>query len=136
MKIREAHALMMQAIEVRGLQDGIAMRRQIAVTLIVGEDENDVRAFLSEGSGRGERDQRKNGEDGQENGCCRRVDAVLFHCASRLSMRRRIRATRKSGSGGARLCRALRQAQGKLPRQIQGKPAGVRTGSTESRPTE
>ena len=43
MKVGEAHALGMQPVEVRRLQDRIAVAGEVAVALVVGEDEDDVR---------------------------------------------------------------------------------------------
>ena len=45
MEVREAHALVMQAVHVGRLEDGIAVGGNIAVALVVGQDENDVRPF-------------------------------------------------------------------------------------------
>ena len=42
MEIGEADALAMELIEVRSLQGGIAVAGQVAVSLVVGQDENHV----------------------------------------------------------------------------------------------
>jgi hypothetical protein len=43
MIIGQTQALLMQPIEVRGLQDWIAMGRDLRITLIVGHDDQDIR---------------------------------------------------------------------------------------------
>ena len=52
-EVREPHAFAVQPVEVRRLEHRIAMRRDVAVALIVGEDENDVRAFARKAGGVG-----------------------------------------------------------------------------------
>ena len=42
MEICETHRFIMQAIEVGRLEDGVAGARQIAITLVVAKDEDDV----------------------------------------------------------------------------------------------
>jgi hypothetical protein len=42
MEIGEADAFGMKAVDVGRLEDRIAMTRKVAVTLVVGQDENDV----------------------------------------------------------------------------------------------
>src|SRR5262249_5206719 len=41
-EVRETDALSVQAIEVRRLQDGIAVARQVAVALVIGEKKDNV----------------------------------------------------------------------------------------------
>ena len=43
MKIGEAHTRIMQAVQNRRLQDGIAVNREITVSLVIGQDEDDIR---------------------------------------------------------------------------------------------
>ena len=43
MIILQTHALRVQAVEIRRLQPGIAMAGHVAVTLVVGDDEDDIR---------------------------------------------------------------------------------------------
>jgi hypothetical protein len=45
MEIRKTHSLCMEPVDVRRLEDGIAVTGQIAIALIVGQDENDIRGF-------------------------------------------------------------------------------------------
>lgn len=42
MKVREAHALAVKLVEFRGLEDWVAMRAEVAVALIVRDDENHI----------------------------------------------------------------------------------------------
>ena len=62
MEVREPHALGMQLVEVGRLEHGIAMRGDVAVALVVGEDEDDVGPFASDGRGHLRRDRRRRGQ--------------------------------------------------------------------------
>ena len=42
-KIGEAHAFVVKAVQVRRLQHGIAVAGEIAITLVIAEDEDDIR---------------------------------------------------------------------------------------------
>jgi hypothetical protein len=70
-EIGEARAFVVQAIEVGRLEDGIAVGGDIAVALVVGEDEEDVGTFARERIGaemRGEKEQEQEeaGEHGEQ----------------------------------------------------------------------
>ena len=49
LEVGEADALTVQAIHIRGHDKLIAMAGDVAVSLIIGEDENDVRPFVRQG---------------------------------------------------------------------------------------
>ena len=51
-EVGEANAFVMQPVEVGRLEDRVAVAGQIAVALVVGEDEDDVRAAADERFGR------------------------------------------------------------------------------------
>ena len=62
MEIGEAHALGVEEVEVGRLEDGISVGGEIAVALIIGEDEENVRT-LGGGGGDGEgREREKEGK--------------------------------------------------------------------------
>ena len=42
MEVGEAHALVVQAVEVRRLEDRVAVARQVAVPLVIGQNKDDV----------------------------------------------------------------------------------------------
>lgn len=74
MEIRETHALGAEAIEVRRLQDGISVGGDVAVTLIIGKDEKNIRLGAGDGFGGsgggcgrdGEKERQSDGENGAE----------------------------------------------------------------------
>ena len=41
-EVREANALISQPVEVRRLQHGVAVTREVAVALVIGDEEDDV----------------------------------------------------------------------------------------------
>ena len=47
MEIRQSHALCIQLVYVGRLDDGVTVTAEIAITLVVGHDEYDVRASAS-----------------------------------------------------------------------------------------
>ena len=53
MEVGEAHPLGVQSVEVRRLQHRVAVGGHVAVALIVGEDEDDVRLLAGERIGGG-----------------------------------------------------------------------------------
>ena len=69
MEIREADALGAEAVHVWRLEDGIAVRGEVAVTLIVGEDEEDV--GLPAGDGRGKSVAAKNAKERKDENASR-----------------------------------------------------------------
>src|SRR5262249_54213613 len=52
MEVGEAHALVVQAVEVRRPEDRVTVARQVAVTLVVGQKEDDVWPACFKGGGR------------------------------------------------------------------------------------
>ena len=52
-EVREAHALGVETVHVRGLEHGVAVGGDVAVALVVGEEEDDVRALAGERGGGG-----------------------------------------------------------------------------------
>jgi hypothetical protein len=57
LEISEAHALAVERIEMRRLENGIPMASEVAVSLVIGEDENDIRAsrgLAGDGGGQSE----------------------------------------------------------------------------------
>ena len=73
-EIRETHALGAEAIEVGRLQDGISVGGDVAVTLIIGKDEKNIRLGAGDGFGGsgggcgrdGEKERQSDGENGAE----------------------------------------------------------------------
>jgi hypothetical protein len=69
-EIGEAHALGVEEVEVGRLEDGISVGGEIAVALIIGEDEENVRTLGGGGGGgrfgEGEKEGRREGEKGAE----------------------------------------------------------------------
>jgi hypothetical protein len=47
-EIGEADAFVVEAIEIGRLEDGVAVAREVAVALVVAQDEEDVGAFAGE----------------------------------------------------------------------------------------
>jgi hypothetical protein len=74
-EIRETHALGAEAIEVGRFQDGIPVGGNVAVALIIGQDEKNIRLGAGDGFGGsgsgcgrdGEQERQSDGENG-ENG--------------------------------------------------------------------
>ena len=50
-EVREAHAFVVEAIHVRRLEQRVPVRGDVAVALVVGEDEQDVGSLAGEGGG-------------------------------------------------------------------------------------
>ena len=48
MVISEPHTLVMEAVNIGGLQYRVAVARQIAITLVIGQDEDDVRWIFAQ----------------------------------------------------------------------------------------
>jgi len=62
-KIAEAHRLVVQSIEVGRLDHGIAVAAEVAVTLVIGNEHDDV--GLGRGDGRGgQRSEQQGGQEG------------------------------------------------------------------------
>ncbi len=58
MKIHKAYALIVQPIQIRGLDDRITVTRDVAITLIVGKNKDDIgltHRAVAKGERRGER---------------------------------------------------------------------------------
>ena len=64
-KLIEAHALVMQRIEVRGLEQGVPVAPQVAVALIVRQDEDDI-GFRRGAFGGPEHGRRREQQGGEE----------------------------------------------------------------------
>jgi hypothetical protein len=67
MEILEAHRLGAQAVEVRRLEDRVAVGRDVAIALVVGQEEDDVGALAFKGDRLAEGQREKQVESKEQN---------------------------------------------------------------------
>ena len=117
MEVHEPHTIGVQPIEVRRPEDGVAVGREVAVALVVGEDEEDVGSARRGGGGRERRQQddwsggepqeggSEGGSEGEAHGGKERRNGRIGRVRSEVSQKR-IVFVRYICSGGSKRTRA------------------------------